>query len=124
MISGHSSEVVPVIHRKWFLSFIGSGSGHSSEVVPVIRLKWFRSFVGSGSGHSSEVVPVIHRKWQDVTEYLRIFFESCYIRHRRRESLPGQSHCLLKQLLNKQNDYGKCSFGCDKGSQKYQKVQG
>lgn len=33
MISCHSSKVVPVIHRKWFRSFIGSGSGHSSEVA-------------------------------------------------------------------------------------------
>ena len=59
--SGYSSEVVPVIHQKWFRLFIGSGSGHSSEVVPVIRRKWFRSFVGSGrmlqniDGYSSKV---------------------------------------------------------------------
>lgn len=67
-------------------------SGHSSEVAPVIYREWFRSFIESGSGHSSGVVPVIHRKWQDVTEYLRIFFESCYIRHMRCASLLGQSH--------------------------------
>ena len=54
MVSGYSSEVVPVIRREWFA---------------VIHRKWFRSFIGSGSGRSSEVVPVIRRKWQDVTEY-------------------------------------------------------
>ena len=61
MISGHSSEVVPVIRLKWFRSFVGSGSGHSSKVVPVIRLKWSRLFIGSGRmlqniyGYSSKV---------------------------------------------------------------------
>lgn len=61
MVCGYSSEVVPVIHQKWFLSFIGSGSGYSSGVVPVIHQKWFRLFVGSGrmlqniDGYSSKV---------------------------------------------------------------------
>ena len=114
--SGHSSEVVPVIHRKWFRLFIGSGSGYLSGVVPVIHWKWFRLFIESGSGHSSEVAGC----YGILTDILRKLLYSPY--EARETSCPVS--WILKQLLNKQNDYGKCSFGCDKGSQKYQKVQG
>lgn len=99
-----------------FRSFIGSGSGHSSEVVLAIRRKWLRSFIGSGSGYSSEVAGC----YRILTDILRKLLYSPY--EAREPSWPVS--WILKQLLNKQNDYGKCSFGCDKGSQKYQKVQG
>lgn len=76
----------------------------------------FRSFIGSGSGHSSKVAGC----YRILTDILRKLLYSPY--EAREPSWPVS--WISKQFLNKQNDYGKCSFGCDKGSQKYQKVQG
>lgn len=90
-------------------------SGHSSEVVPVIYREWFRLFIESGSGHSSKVAGC----YRILTVILRKLLYSPY--EVRETSWPVS--WILKQLLNKQNDYGKCSFGCDKGSQKYQKYK-
>ena len=52
MISCHSSEVVPVIHQKWLLSFIGSGrmlrniDGYSSKVA-IFAVRGARDFLAS-----------------------------------------------------------------------------
>ena len=78
MISGHSSEVVPVIHWKWLRSFIGSGSGYLSGVVPVIHWKWFQLFIESGrmlrniDGYSSKVAIFAVRGARDFLASLTV----------------------------------------------------